>query len=406
MDVQLLQANCDRLLDQYHSNLQNIVSLQTTLLRDILPSIADELQLNPDATEWAKEWLLDTSTMFRMSRRHRFTRSFAMEYIRKTLVWRLAHLWPLAPPILMPMLHCLPGTVRDPLGRPILIIEVVPFNESSDAVKHIIIQAIERLRSRLQRFSESCTKPVLQYIVLLDLKRLSFQKINIELISWTLREVMPRFPGMLAAAFMINCSFAHRGMWSVIKRVLPASALSRVFFPTADELLQYLTPSALPQDYGGTLPLLKDLRDCREMPPTLLQTTASTLVIPNHAGAPQPQPTYPSPPDLPTIVLISPTSYLNPFFGYPVSSARGFVSLPHGRRRKRDLAKTLARLLWLRWRAPIILTLQVILLAILIRLGVRRRLMRFQIMPLSSLVWTRALVDLDILHLALEACRN
>jgi len=61
MDIRsLLQANCDRLLEQYHSNLEAVLSLQATLIRDILPSVTDELELDPDATEWAKEWLKDT----------------------------------------------------------------------------------------------------------------------------------------------------------------------------------------------------------------------------------------------------------------------------------------------------------------------------------------------------------
>lgn len=58
----LLQANCERLLTQYHSNIQAVLALQTTLIRDILPSVTDELELSPEAMEWAKEWLEDTST--------------------------------------------------------------------------------------------------------------------------------------------------------------------------------------------------------------------------------------------------------------------------------------------------------------------------------------------------------
>lgn len=57
---ELLQANCERLLAQYNSNIQSVLALQTTLIRDILPSVTDELGLSPEATEWAKEWLEDT----------------------------------------------------------------------------------------------------------------------------------------------------------------------------------------------------------------------------------------------------------------------------------------------------------------------------------------------------------
>lgn len=58
----LLQANYEKLLEQYNRNLEGVLSLQVTLIRDILPSIKDELELSPEATEWAKEWLEDTCT--------------------------------------------------------------------------------------------------------------------------------------------------------------------------------------------------------------------------------------------------------------------------------------------------------------------------------------------------------
>lgn len=57
-----LQTNRDALLEQYHSNLDDIYDLQETLIRDILPSVTDELELGPESQEWVKEWLSDTCT--------------------------------------------------------------------------------------------------------------------------------------------------------------------------------------------------------------------------------------------------------------------------------------------------------------------------------------------------------
>src|SRR5260370_26314271 len=59
-----LRTNHENLLDQYHANAGIVLGLQTTLLRDILPSVKDELDLSPDATEWAKRWLYDTCTYY------------------------------------------------------------------------------------------------------------------------------------------------------------------------------------------------------------------------------------------------------------------------------------------------------------------------------------------------------
>ncbi|GLB37804.1 hypothetical protein LshimejAT787_0408550 [Lyophyllum shimeji] len=66
--AELLRANCEKLLEQYNSSIQAVVALQATLIRDILPSVTDELELSPEATEWAKEWLEDTHTIFRLFR--------------------------------------------------------------------------------------------------------------------------------------------------------------------------------------------------------------------------------------------------------------------------------------------------------------------------------------------------
>jgi retinaldehyde-binding protein 1 len=67
MTTQDLQANYERLLEQYTCNLESVLTLQATLIRDILPSVKDELELSPEAVEWAKEWLEDTraSSLFR-----------------------------------------------------------------------------------------------------------------------------------------------------------------------------------------------------------------------------------------------------------------------------------------------------------------------------------------------------
>jgi hypothetical protein len=56
----LLQANYEKLLAEYTSNLQGVLDLQDTLVNDVLPSVVDELSLGPEATEWCREWLEDT----------------------------------------------------------------------------------------------------------------------------------------------------------------------------------------------------------------------------------------------------------------------------------------------------------------------------------------------------------
>ncbi|KAJ6629488.1 CRAL-TRIO domain-containing protein [Mycena sp. CBHHK59/15] len=371
MDL-LLKANREKLLQQYTENLEAVLALQGTLIEDILPSVTDELELDAESMLWAKEWLNDTCSLFQILRRNKFTRSFAMESIRKTLVWRFRHLWPPGPQSRMPIVRCLPPPARDPFGRPILVIKVVSFNDSSDAYKPLIIRGLESLRLHLKHLngvSHQSPVPTLQYAILLDLKNLSTQSLNIDLVTWTLREVIPQFPGLLAAAFMINYSWAHAGIWNIAKRVLPAPALSRVFFPTQKELTEYFSPSMLPKDYGGTLASLTELQD------PLWNDPPSPLPAPSGQSPPSAPSIAPVAAQAPSITSIPATSLLNPFFGYPVSSAGGSPSLRHGRRRKRDLACTLLILAWRRWRRHI-MTCMWIIVAILTARGRRAWFLR------------------------------
>lgn len=65
MDIyERLRANRDKLLETYRTNLEETRNLQATLIRDVLPSVTGELNLSPDATEWAREWLSDTCTYY------------------------------------------------------------------------------------------------------------------------------------------------------------------------------------------------------------------------------------------------------------------------------------------------------------------------------------------------------
>lgn len=62
MDIRsLLEANNSKLLQVYKENYSAIIGLQRTLLDEVLPHLEDELQLDSNAAQWAKERLEDTS---------------------------------------------------------------------------------------------------------------------------------------------------------------------------------------------------------------------------------------------------------------------------------------------------------------------------------------------------------
>ncbi|KIM75966.1 hypothetical protein PILCRDRAFT_826814 [Piloderma croceum F 1598] len=369
MDIRsLLQANNDKLLRLYKENLDITLALQATLIEDVLPHVRDELQLDADIVDWANEWLEDTASIFQFLRRHKFTRSFAMESIRQNLVWRINTIHPSIEEPPLGILHCLPSPVSDPFGRPIIVLKVsaLAAEHSTDNFKHLLMPTIDHLQAHLKELNASQKRtetPILQYIVLLDLADVPIQHVDVKLIAWSMRDVIPRFPGMIAAVFMLNYSWTHSGLWTVAKRVLPAAALSRIFFPSKKELEEYFTPSCLPKEYGGNLPRLQDLGDPLRLNNPLEKGFSHSPSTPVPS---QPCPQWPT--------RISPTSSRNPFFGYPTfsSSSKATPSFQPGRRRLRDLICTLAKMWWGRWRTHVSVLLWLVLALASARIWVKR----------------------------------
>ncbi|KAH9929563.1 CRAL/TRIO domain-containing protein [Epithele typhae] len=367
--------------ESYATNLADARHLQRTLEDDILPGMADELGLDGAGEQRALQWLHDLQSIFRLLRRHKFTSSFALENARDVLLWRLAIIPPTIPRPIPTFMQCLPLDSLDPFGRPIVVIKLTTMLESSADVRTALIQYIETLRRNLVAMNlekhKSCGKegdvrPILQYVALVDIGGISVQSVSVELLTWFVYELIPRFPGMLAALLILNYSWAHAGLWSIVKRVLPKSALARIFFPTEKELLEYLSPAVIPQDYGGNLLPLSQLEDPLENfmvddpgpadpdGPSRSSTNSSAHDLP---VSEQPKN------DLSRVPSMSPTSHLNPYFGYPVS-AQGAPTprLRHGRQRKRDLVRTLVLLWWDKWKDRATVLLCVALLVMSFRL--------------------------------------
>ena len=158
-----------------------------------------------------------------------------MEYIRKTLSWRCKHLWnPPNSSDLVSRVHVLPDPARDPFGRPILCVDASILNELNNESLPSLTRTIEALRLHLQSLLRDESGP-LQYTVLLDLKDLSMQSIvsslfvhrnsrylsisrqSVDMIYTFIGEVIPRFPGMIAAVFMLNYSWTQSGLWGIAK---------------------------------------------------------------------------------------------------------------------------------------------------------------------------------------------
>lgn len=148
-------------------------------------------------------------------------------------------------------MHLLPLETRDPFGRPILVLRAADVasaaqRESTVSLREVLPVVFERLRLLLTELNaksqdeEPSPEPTLQYTILVDLKGISLQNLvgfyskatyiilfsqfrfqNIEALTWVVKEIIPKFPGMLATVFMINYSWMHSGVWNVVKFVQP-----------------------------------------------------------------------------------------------------------------------------------------------------------------------------------------
>ncbi|KAG2355504.1 CRAL-TRIO domain-containing protein [Suillus spraguei] len=213
----------------------------------------------------------------------------------------------------------------------------------------------------------------LQCVLVIDLEGLAVQSVNLKILTWFMKDVVPRYPGMLGAVFFLNYSWMYATTWSIAKCLLPKSAVARVFFPSREELLQYCSVSTLPSNYGGAFSPLHplksdDQKNCASVASHEWCMPATSIGLPKTLHR------------QPSSVSIPPRSSLNPFFGYPTVAS---LSRPHmvqqGRRRKRDLLLTLSVLWWRRWGTRIIVLFYFLIIVGLTRKKVRRVLAQWML---------------------------
>jgi len=179
---------------------------------------------------------------------------------------------------------------------------------------------ITSLHTLLDALSKRPFERGLQFILVLDVRGASLSAATLaELVPWYMREVHPLYPGMCAAVLVSGYSWTQSGVWAILKRLLPSSAATRVVFPTSEELETFLA-AVRPPAPKRTVSLAP-----------LQPLNMADGYIQRTGGAPS---TPVSP--------LTARSIANPAFGYPVRA--------DGRRRKRDLARTLMVLLYARWR--------------------------------------------------------
>ncbi len=165
--------------------------------------------------------------------RHKFTVPFALEHARDILLWRLAIIPAEIPRGTSSFIQCLPLVARDPIGRPIVVVKLAGLFECSGNVREALIRYMELLRLNLEAMNatageEGITSPIMQYVALLDIGGISVQSVvrrsslgrsmqqadkqqSTDVVSWYVLELVPRFPGMLAASELLRFTVCSCG---------------------------------------------------------------------------------------------------------------------------------------------------------------------------------------------------
>ncbi|KAI0256355.1 CRAL-TRIO domain-containing protein [Lactifluus subvellereus] len=380
----------------FFEHKETIEQLQHTLLTQILPNVVDELGLGNIARDWVEEWLQDDLSIFRTLKRHKFTKAFALESLRTILTWRLTYLKSQDPSAFPPFpLHILPPLASDILGRPVLVLKLADLDTLQRDPREHILRSVEGLRLNLHNINSSSSSecpnddPVLQYILLVDMENASMRNFNLDLLTWYTHQVAPRYPGMFGTVFIINFSWTQSGIWSVIKLALPESVHNRIFFPSRETLHDCIRPTSLPQEYGGHLPFISEIPNPlnvhHDIPTPSLSSSLSSLKEEDSGALLTSDPeedtsaTRTSRRKTASLAHISPRSRFNPFYGYPIGPSPYSLApaalpyLRYGRRRKRDLLRTLAALWWEKWRSRVSWTFSLLLVFFCARWWWRQR---------------------------------
>lgn len=92
----------------------------------------------------------------------------------------------------------------------------------------------------------------LQMIIAFDLQSSSMSNLELELLPFLLDLLKNHFPGMVSAVFVLHYGWVHAGMWGIAKRILPAQALAKIFFPSEQELCnEHFSSEVVPEAFGG-----------------------------------------------------------------------------------------------------------------------------------------------------------
>lgn len=292
--------------------------LQSVLI-DFLPELKQTLNLGFVQVERIRQYINDRGTLFRFLRKANFNFDVASKALMSDLRWRAEnHVDSIS-------LQDVPRdfTERglfffhkaDKFNRPCAILNLREYVREdgspsfNEVKKYIIFNAEVARRLLLDKSKESRDGPVLQYVIILDLKGAGVSTLSLDLLRFTTDIFRHHFPGSVGAIFVLNYGWMYSGMWTLFKPILPEDALNRIFFLSENkELSNYFDEENVLIEHGGSDTYEYDLETYKPYqyygipPPILSRITSydslndeffSAPTTPYHSRPPTPKPSSP-----------------------------------------------------------------------------------------------------------------
>ncbi|WVQ76864.1 hypothetical protein IAR50_006538 [Cryptococcus sp. DSM 104548] len=224
-----------------------------------------------------EEWLGDTASVSRCLRRNRYDIDKTHALLLSTLSTRLemalhSPLPAILPYTDTPLFHILPlPRHTDRRNRPIAVLtprEIRRDDEGRlDDLKDWMWWALEMCRRTTRDWGEgslwdekksgSKVKERAEdggagLVLVVDAAGAGYRNLEVDLLPTLLSIGHNNFPGLIEAVYIVNARWIHQSMWTVVKHLLPKSALERVDFMDSKAALQRaFEMDKLPRTLGG-----------------------------------------------------------------------------------------------------------------------------------------------------------
>ncbi|CAG8645539.1 10101_t:CDS:2 [Cetraspora pellucida] len=246
-----------------YKEYEPVVDDLQSVLGDFLPELKQKLNLDFVQVERIRQYINDRGTIFRFLRKANFDFDAASRALMSNLRWRVENqvdnisIQDINQDFIERGLFFFHKT--DKYNRPCAILNLRQYVREDgsptmeEVKKYIIFNAEVARRLLLDKSRESRDGPILQYVILLDLKGAGVSALSLDLLRVTTDVFRHHFPGSTGAIFVLNYGWMYSGIWKLFKPILPEDALNRIFFLSENkELLNFFDEENVLIEHGGS----------------------------------------------------------------------------------------------------------------------------------------------------------